>query len=266
LDASRTVVWAKNIGGSGASVSGRGIAVDSAGNVYLSGSFRDADLSTPALTKIGTQDGFAIKYNSSGAITWIQSFGGLGSTTLARGIAVDGTGNVYLSGDITGANLTTPAVSLLGTIDALAMKLNSSGTITWTKNFGGVGASANTQGVAVDSSGNVYLSGDFMTANLTTPALTKIGTQDGLVLKLDSSGTTTWAKSFSGSGASITARGLALDSSGNTYFSGYFESGALTTPALSQIGTKDALAIKLDSSGTTTWAKSFGGEGGDFYG
>ena len=261
LDASRTVVWAKNIGGSGASVTGRGIAVDSAGNVYLSGSFRDADLSTPALTKIGTQDGFAIKYNSSGAITWIQSFGGLGSTTLARGIAVDGTGNVYLSGEITGANLTTPAVSLLGTVDALAMKLNSSGTITWTKNFGGVGASANTQGVAVDSSGYVYLSGDFMTANLTTPALTKMGTQDGLVLKLDSSGTTTWAKSFSGSGASITARGLALDSSGNTYFSGYFESGALTTPALSQIGTKDALAIKLDSNGTTTWAKSFGGAG-----
>jgi hypothetical protein len=157
--------------------------------------------------------------------------------------------------------LTTPAVSLLGTIDALAMKLNSSGTITWTKNFGGVGASANTQGVAVDSSGYVYLSGDFMTANLTTPALTKMGAQDGLVLKLDSSGTTTWAKSFSGSGASITARGLALDSSGNTYFSGYFESGALTTPALSLIGTKDALAIKLDSNGTTTWAKSFGGAG-----
>ena len=261
LDASRTVVWAKNIGGSGASVNGRGIAVDSAGNVYVSGSFRNADLSTPALTKIGTQDGFAIKYNSSGTITWTQSFGGLGSTTLARGIAVDGTRNVYLSGDITGANLTTPAVSLLGTMDALAMKLNSSGTITWTKNFGGVGVSANTQGVAVDSSGNVYLSGDFMTASLTTPALTKIGSQDGLVLKLDSSGTTTWAKSFGGSGASITARGLALDSSGNSYFSGYFESGALTTPALAQIGTKDALAIKLDSSGTTTWAKSFGGAG-----
>ena len=261
LDASRTVVWAKNIGGSGASVTGRGIAADSAGNVYVSGSFRNADLSTPALTKIGTQDGFVIKYNSSGAITWTQSFGGLGSTTLARGIAVDGTGNVYLSGDISGANLTTPAVSLIGTTDALAMKLNSSGTFTWAKNFGGFGASANTQGVAVDSSGSVYLSGDFMTASLSTPVLTKIGTQDGLVLKLDSSGTTTWAKSFGGSGASITARGLALDSSGNTYFSGYFESGALTTPALSQIGSKDALAIKLDSSGTTTWAKSFGGAG-----
>ena len=261
LDASRTVVWAKNIGGSGAITLGRGIAVDASGNVYFSGSFETANLTTPALAKIGDRDGFAIKFDRNGTITWATNFGGSGASTLGRGIAVDASGNVYLSGDLTGANLTTPAVSLLGITDALALKLTSSGTIAWAKNFGGAGAIANTQGVAVDSSGNVYLSGDFLINDLTTPALTKIGRQDGFTLKLDSGGATTWAKSFGGSLADVTARGLALDGSGNVYFSGYLERASLTTPTVTKIGTRDALAFKLDSSGNTTWAKNFGGSG-----
>jgi hypothetical protein len=261
LDASRTVVWAKNIGGSGADTLGRGIAVDASGNVYFSGSFETANLTTPALAKIGDRDGFAIKFDRNGTITWATNFGGSGASTLGRGITSDAAGNVYLSGDITGANLTTPAVSLLGITDALALKLTSSGTIAWAKNFGGAGAIANTQGVAVDSSGNVYLSGDFLINDLTTPALTKIGRQDGFTLKLDSGGATTWAKSFGGSLADVTARGLALDGSGNVYFSGYLETASLTTPTVTKIGTRDALAFKLDSSGNTTWAKNFGGSG-----
>ena len=53
----------------------------------------------------------------------------------------------------------------------------------------------------MDSTGNVYLGGYFATSNLTTPVLSKIGNQDAFALKLDSSGNTTWAKNFGGSGA-----------------------------------------------------------------
>ena len=262
LDASRTVIWAKNIGGGGADTFGRGIAVDTAGNVYFSGNF-SANLSTPTLNLIGTQDGLILKFDRTGTITWAKNFGGPGSTSSVEGIAVDAAGNVCLAGYFS-APLMTPALTNVGTQDALALKLDSNGTITWAKGFGGFGASANGESMALDAAGNVYLNGNFTSANLSTPTLNLIGTQDGFALKLNSSGTTTWAKNFGGSGgsgASITARGLAVDTTGNVYFTGYFLTASLTTPTVTKIGTRDALAIKLDSSGNTTWAKNFGGSG-----
>ena len=268
LDSNRTVVWAKNYGGSGAVAYGFGIAVDGSGNVYFGGYFDTANLTTPALPKIGTSDAFALKLDSSGAVVWAKNFGGSGAGAYCNGIAVDGSGNVYLGGYLDRANLTTPALTKIGTYDAFALKLDSSGATTWAKNYGGSGADAFGIGIAVDGSGNVYLGGHFEWANLTTPALTKIGTLDAFALKLDSSGATTWVKNYGGSSgrASAYVRGIAVDGSGNVYLGGYFESANLTTPALTKIGTSDAFALKLDSSGATTWAKNYGGSGARAYG
>ncbi|PAW88952.1 MAG: hypothetical protein B9S26_10245, partial [Opitutia bacterium Tous-C4FEB] len=261
LDSSGTTIWAKNFGGSGAYVTPSGIAVDTIGNVYLVGSFFDQSLTTPLLTKLGTVDAFAIKLDSSGTRTWARNYGGGGASVTGSGIAVDGSGNVYLGGYFSSANLGTPALTKLGTRDAFALKLDSIGTTTWARNYGGSGASVTGSGIAVDGSGNVYLGGEFRLANLTTPALTKLGTRDAFALKLDSSGTTTWAKNYGGSGASAFGKGIAVDGSGNIYLGGYFEQASLTTPALSLIGNSDGFALKLDSSGTTTWAKNYGGSG-----
>jgi hypothetical protein len=264
LNSNGTVVWAKNFGGSGARAYGRGIAVDGSGNVYFGGYFETANLTTPALTKLGTCDAFALKLDSSGATTWAKNFGGSGAVALGLRIAVDGSGNVYLGGYFDTANLTTPALTKLGTGDAFALKLDSSGATTWAKNYGGSGAIASCYGIAVDGSGNVYLGG-FFDANLTTPALTRIGTQDAFALKLDSSGATTWAQNYGGSGARAYGYGIAVDGSGNVYLGGYFETANLTTPALTRIGSSDAFALKLDSSGAATWAKNFGGGGASAY-
>ncbi|WP_460505677.1 IPTL-CTERM sorting domain-containing protein [Hydrogenophaga soli] len=261
LDGSGTPTWAKNYGASGANAYAKGIAVDGSGNVYLGGYFQGANLTAPALTLMGGTDVFAFKLDSSGATTWAKNFGGSGATTVASGIAVDGAGNVYLGGWFYTGNLTTPALTLIGTQDAFAFKLNASGVLTWARNFGGSGATAPANSIAVDASENVYLGGQF-NANLTTPALTKTGTQDVFALKLDSSGTTTWAKNFGGSGTNAWATGIAADVSGNVFLGGYYQDGNFSTPSLPRIGARDGFAFKLDGSGTTTWSKSYGGSSG----
>ncbi len=265
LDSSGATSWANNFGGSGAYAYGYGIAVDGTGNVYLGGEFDSANLTAPALTKIGYQDAFTIKLDNSGATTWAKNFGGGGASAVVQSIAVDDTSNVYLGGRFSVFNLTTPSMTKIGTMDSFAIKLNSNGSTTWAKNFGGSGAYAAAQSIAVDGTGNVYLTG-YISANLTTPAMTKIGTSDAFAIKLDNSGTTTWAKNFGGNGATAVGLDVAVDSSGNVYLGGCFYNANLTTPALTKIGTKDAFAIKLDNNGATTWSKNFGGSGASAYG
>jgi hypothetical protein len=130
---------------------------------------------------------------SAHAADWAKNYGTAGQSTYVTATAIDSSGNVYIAGYFDGATLAMDSVTLtrIGTRDAFAAKLNSSGTVTWAKNYGGAGATTTGYGIAVDSSGNVYVAGYFSGASLTTPALTKIGTQDVFALKLDSSGATT---------------------------------------------------------------------------
>ena len=268
LDASGTVLWAQNSGGrSGASAFGRSIAVDGNGNVYLGGDFANAPkLTTPTLIRIGSRDAFALKLDATGAVVWAKNFGGSGATAYGWSIAVDGSGNVYLGGAFYNAILNIPVLIKIGSTDAFALKLDSTGAVVWAQNFGGAGgATAFGRSIAVDGSGNVYLGGDFNSANLTTPSLTKIGAQDAFVFKLDSGGVA-WAKNFGGNGASVFGQSIAVDGSGNVYLGGDLANASLTTPDLTRIGFTDAFAFKLDATGGVAWAKNFGGGGATAYG
>ena len=149
-------------------------------------------------------------------------------------MAVDSSGNVYTTGYFYDtvdfdpgagtANLTSN-----GLYDVFVSKLDSSGNLVWAKQFGGTDA-AKGLSIAVDSSGNVYTTGDFQgtvdfdpgagTANLTSN-----GGRDVFVSKLDSSGNYLWAKSWGGgvdTGLNDDDRGrsVAVDSSGNVYTTG----------------------------------------------
>ena len=165
--------------------------------------------------------------------------------------AVDATGNSVVAGIFNGDTATFGSISLprIGNQDAFVVKRDASGTVLWAKNFGGIGADAYGQGIALDGSGNVFLGGSFYNSNLTTPALSKIGVNDAFAVKLDSNGNTVWSKNFGGSGASAVGLSIAVDGGGNVALSGYFDNANLTTPALTKIGISDAFAFKLDSSG-----------------
>jgi len=276
LTSSGRVTWAKNFGGAGASASPNRIAVDATGspNVYVSGSFITANLTTPGLTKIGERDLFAMKLDATGAVTWAKNFGSAGASVSASGIAVDtaSPANVYLGGTLSGASLITPALTKTGDGDAIAIKLDASGSTVWAKNFGGSGVYAFASDIAVDRStpANVYMVGGFhyfvsgrSAAALSTPALTRIGEIDGLAIKLDSSGSIVWARNYGGSGAHASLSAVAVDreTAANVYAAGSFHTGHLTTPSVARAGTQDGLLLKLDSNGLTTWSKSIGGSG-----
>ena len=222
-DTSGTIQWQRRLGGAGSDV-GRGIAVDSSGNVYVGG--------YTASQGAGSFDFLITKYDTSGTIQWQRSLGG-GSTDYGYGIAVDSSGNVYVAGQT--------ASQGAGSNDFLITKYNTSGTIQWQRSLGGAGSEIG-YGIAVDSSGNVYITG--LTASQGA------GSVDVLIAKYDTSGTIQWQRSLGGT-SSEEGNGIAVDSSGNVYITGYTNSQGA--------GDRDVLITKYNTSGTIQWQRSLGG-------
>jgi len=279
LDSSGNFVWAKSFGGSSGD-RGYSIAVDSSGNVYTTGFFVgtvdfDPGAGTSNLTSAGSYDVFVSKLNSSGNFVWAKSFGG-SSPDAGYSIAVDSSGNLYATGAFQGTadfdpGAGTSNLTSAGGADVFVSKLDSSGNLVWAKGFGGSSGDVGNS-IAVDSSGNLYATGDFYSTvdfdpGAGTSNLTSAGGSDVFVSKLDSSGNLVWAKSFGGSSPDI-GYSIAVDGSGNVYTTGFFEGTADFDPGagtsnLGSAGGDDVFVSKLDSSGALVWAKSFGGSSPD---
>ena len=261
LDSAGTTIWARNFGGIAAFTQAGSIAVDGSGNVYLAGAFENGNLTNPPLAKIGIADVFAIKLDAAAGNTiWARTFGGNQADTDGASIAVDGSNSIYVAGTFSNADLSSPSLKRRGVYDAFVVKLNSTGALVWAQNFGGIGAWAYGQAVAVDSlSNSVYLSGYFNSGDLVYPTLTKVGMQDAFALRLDSTGALDWARNFGGAGAKAWGVAVATDNGGDAILAGFFYNASLTTPAMAKIGGSDAFAIKLDSTGGISWAHNYGG-------
>ncbi|MGE0357580.1 MAG: FG-GAP-like repeat-containing protein [Burkholderiales bacterium] len=247
------------------------IATDASGNTYVAGGFggTTTTIGSLTLTRIGNFDIFVAKLDAAGDTLWARNFGGSGASASIAPLGAlvrDGDGNLLVGGRFDGADLESPALARIGTRDAFLLKLDAAGNLLWARNFGGSGASAAFFGVAVDGSGSVLANGEFSGASLSTPALAKLGLYDAFVVKLDASGSLSWARNFGGSGASTRGGGIAVDVQGNAYTSGIFGDGNLVTPALTRIGVTDVYALKLDASGNVLRASNYGGAGGHLAG
>ena len=137
-----------------------GVATDSSGNVYVTGGTKgglDGNTSANCNTCAGDAhwyDLFVVKYNSSGTKQWTKQLGSSGLDS-ANGIAIDSSGNVYVTGfTFGGLDWNTSA----GDNDLFFVKYNSSGTKQWTKQ-NGTDMYDEARGVATDSSGNFYVRG-----------------------------------------------------------------------------------------------------------
>ena len=280
LDSAGNLVWAKSFGGTSADI-GRSIKVDSSGNVYTTGSFNgtvdfDPGAGSTNLASAGSTDVFVSKLDSAGDLVWAKSFGG-SSEDYGRSIAVDSSGNVYTTGSYNDTADFDPGAgtsNLNGNNmdDVFVSKLNSVGNFVWAKRFAGISSDVG-YSIAVDSSGNVYTTGNFFfTVDFDPGAgsteLTSAGNSDVFVSKLDSSGNFIWAKSFGGSSSHV-GFSIAVDGSGNVYTTGFFVSTADFDPGagttnLTSIGNADVFVSKLDSAGNLVWAKSFGGSSSDY--
>jgi ribosomal protein S11 len=244
--------------------------------LWGSGDF-DPGPGTATLLSPGSNDIFIAKLDANGNYVWAKSIGGT-SFDEGQSIAVDASGNVYVTGYFRGtvdfdpgpgtANLTSPGVNL-GKSDTYILKLDNNGNFVWVKQLGGSG---NVLGfdLALDGSGNVITTGYFEgTADFDPSAgtfnLVSAGGNDVFIAKLDASGNFVWAKSMGG-GGDDEGSSLTLDASGNVYSIGMFNGPADFDPgagtnSLSSVGNNDMYISKLDANGDFVWAKGIGGPG-----
>ena len=280
LDNAGSFVWAKNIGGTGDD-NGYGIVVDSAGNVYTTGRFErtvdfDPGAGTFNLTSAGGDDIFVSKLDNTGNFVWAEGMGGP-NDDYSSGIVMDSVDNVYTTGRFVGTADFDPGAGTFNLIsaggyDIFISKIDSDGNFVWAKGMGGESDLDNAIGIAVDSTGNIYTTGYFSTADFDpgvgTFTLTSVGVFDIFVSKLDNDGNFIWAKAMGGTGLD-SAHGIMLDSAGNVYTTGNFQGTADFDPGavtfeLASAGDYDIFVSKLDSDGNFVWAKNMGGTSGDY--
>jgi hypothetical protein len=256
---------------------GYGIAVDSSGNAYVTGSTRSSDFPAvvgPDLSFNGYTDAFVAKVNPSGTALVYAGFLGGSSEDAGRGIAVDSSGNAYVTGWTWSSDF--PAVvgpdtsHNGGYYDAFVAKVNPSGTALVYAGFLGGSGWDGGHGIAVDSSGNAYVTGyngssDFPA--VVGPDTSYNGGGDAFVAKVNPSGTALVYAGFLGGSYYDYGCGIAVDSSGNAYVTGYTGSSdfpAVVGPDTSYNGGGDAFVAKVNPSGTAlVYAGFLGGSSED---
>ena len=252
--------------GSSATDFGYGIAVDGSGNVYVTGECGET-WGTPVNAYAGgTYDAFAAKLNNNGELQWNTFMGSSDSdhgtsSDHGRSIAVDGSGNVYVAGH-SRSSWGSPVNALEGSGDAFAVKLNSSGELQWNTFMGGAFYIPDQgNGIAVDGSGNVYVAGTSYDT-WGSPVNAHAGWEDAFAVKLNNTGERQW-NTFMGSSEQDAGDGIAVDDSGNVYVAGR-SGGTWGSPVNAYVGSCDAFAAKLNSSGERQWNTMMGGEDKDF--
>jgi hypothetical protein len=196
----------------GADDYGRAVALDNSGNVYVTG-ISDQAWGSPLNAHSGGMSNIIIlKLNSEGEYQWHTFWGG--NRDYGYGIAIDSVDNVYVTGTSSypwGSPLNAHSGS---DGDLFILKLSSSGTYRWHTYY----VADFSSGIALDGSGNVYVSGTSWDT-WGSPLHAHSGATDNLILKLDSSGNYQW-HTYYGSSQGDMAYGIALDPSGSIYVTG----------------------------------------------
>ena len=256
-----TLDYSTFLGGS-SSDQGLGIAVDANGGAYVTGKTSSLDFPTTVGTFGGGTDAFVTKLDPSGSTLVYSAYLGGISTDEGRGIAVDATGNAYVTGSgQNGFAVTSGAFDTTfngGLIDAFVTKLNAGGSALVYSTF--LGGSGNDEGfgIAVDGNGSAYVTGK--TGSLDFPMTvgafhtTSGGGTDAFVTKLDPSGSALVYSTFLGGNNTDEGHGIALDAAGSAYVTGVTASADFPVTAgtfdATFGGNTDAFVAKINPSGS----------------
>ena len=259
-----SLIYSSFLGGSLSNL-GFGIAVDGAGNAYVTGRTSSLDFPTTLgafdASHNGGLDVFVAKVDSSGGSLLYGTLLGGSSADIGRAIAVDGAGNAYVAGGTQSPDFpTTPGAfdtSLDGNSDAFVAELDSSGgnllysTVLGGSSGDGVG------GIAVDGAGDAYITGATASSDFPTTAgafdTSLDGIQDVFVAKVDSSGGSLLYGTLLGGSSADTGSAIAVDAAGNAYVGGWTQSPDFPTTTgasdASHNGLRDSFVVKIDPSG-----------------
>ncbi|MFX0106319.1 MAG: SBBP repeat-containing protein, partial [Candidatus Hodarchaeota archaeon] len=208
---------------------GYGVALDSSGNIYVSGG-------TSSFGAVN-YDLCLVKFNFEGIKQWNYTWGGNGDD-LGYMMTLDSSGDTYLAGNTKSFGV--------GNWDTFLVKFSSEGIRLWNYTWGGIGVDFG-WGITLDSSGNAYVAGYTNSFG--------VGHSDMCLVKFNSEGIKQWNYTWGGSEGDY-GRGVALDSSGNAYVAGYtYSFGAVNS---------DMCLVKFNSEGIKQWNYTWGGIGYDF--
>lgn len=238
FSASGSTLWTKLIGTSIGDV-GLSVSVDAVGNSFIAGRTR-----LPGSN--GDLNGFVGKLAPDGTSLWLSEFGTSAHDQALR-LAVDSGGDIYVSGYSVG-NLDGEVNS--GGDDAFLRKLDSNGILQWTRLLG-TSADERAEGIAIDSTGNIYIGG-FTDGNLSSEL--NNGGRDMFLAKYNSAGMSQWTRLL-GTASTEGATAVRTDMEGNVYLAGHSDENLD-----GQIGNgyADAVLAKYDGSGVRHWTRLLG--------
>jgi hypothetical protein len=259
--AGSALLFSTYLGGSKFDVA-NSIALDSSGNLYLTGSTSSLDfpLMNPLQSENkGSDDLFVTKLNSAGSALLYSTYLGGSDQDIGYAIAVDSTGNAYVTGITNSVNF--PLVNALQSIhlssDAFVAKLNMTGSMLVYSTFLGGDMADQGNGIGVDSAGNAYIVGytfstDFPTINALTGS--RSSRKDAFVAKLDSTGNKLLYSTYLGGSSNDEGSNIAIDSIGNAFVVGATASTdflVMNPLQANSRGNGDAFVTKISPAGRT---------------
>jgi len=253
-DANGNYIWAKSIGASS-------LALDDTGNFYVAGGNGNGSI-------------YFAKHDSNGNFLWADTIGYY--YDFASSIAVDGSGNCYITGEFYStadfdpgpgtANLTSfgPYANIF------IAKYDANGNYLWAKTMGSTTNGERGNSIALDGAGNCYITGYFYGTTDFDPGpgianITSIGQTDIFIAKYDANGNYLWAKGI-GSNDYDEGYCIAVDSAGNCFITGYCKDTVDFDPSSGMAidSSGGIFFAKYDANGNYLWAKTIGSTDYDF--
>ena len=220
---------------------------------------------------------FIAKLDTNNNILW-SKVASSNNSSAGNSVATDSSGNIYISGIFYGTTVFSPG-NLSSSVssnnsDSFLVKYNSSGVYQSVKTFDTSGGYANTTSMAVDSSDNVYFSGQFSGTVVFSPShpgsSVTNNNGDSFLVKYNSSGVYQSVNTFDTSGGNANTTSMAVDSSGNVFVAGQFNSTVIFNPGypISSVTSNngDGFMVKYNSSGVYQSVKTFDTSNGGYAG
>lgn len=212
---------------------------------------------------------FILNVNAqSSSWQWAKKAGGSSNDVGYYGNTTDLNGNLYVTGHFisTSINFGGTVLTNAGNWDSFIVKYNALGIVQWAKRIGGTNADW-IYDITTDRSGNVFITGSFISPTLTIGSTTLTnaggGGKDFFIAKYDSTGNPIWAKRAGGISDDV-GYGISTDTTGNIFVTGtYINPITFGGFTLTNAGLNDFFAVKYDALGNVIWAKGVGGSGGD---